>query len=227
MSECESKTNLKFFVGGIPSDVKHRDLYDFFKTYGVVKRITIFNSNKGRKLFGFCFVKFKKTFGNELEDKEHVFNFHGRHLEIDPIVRRSNLKQSVQEKHSRRIFLQNIPREFTQEDLLRVFSKYGPIVNCFVIDRDSTVRLYEHEDDGRSLYKKTNYGYVIFQNKHDAESVIQKRFVILEDKSKIFVKRYCSTINRNNSDEGACADRCPSHESYPIKRNSLSATSAE
>lgn len=201
MSES-NKVCLKYFVGGIPSDVQHKDLYEFFSTYGAVKKITVFNSNKGRKLFGFCFIKFKNIHTNDLNDKRHVFCFKGRQLEVDPIVRRSSLKQSVQEKHAKRVFLQNVPREFTQEDLFRVFSMYGPILNCFVIDRNLSKT--DDKPETNPVKRTNNYGYVIFHRKEDAESLVERRFVQLRDQTRIYIKKYCSTINRNCEVEEGC-----------------------
>ena len=194
---------LKYFVGGIPSDATHKQLFDFFRAYGVVKRITIFNNDArgGRKLYGFCFVKFKKLFIQyALDDKSRLFIFQGRKLEIDSVVRRSNLKQMVQEKHSKRIFLQNIPKALQKADLLKVFSKFGPIVNCFVIEREKTRKYLDSDEPGRGQSWKNNYGYVIFQNKEDADGVLRKRYIELGDKTRIYIKKYSSSINRNNSE---------------------------
>ena len=194
---------LKYFVGGIPSDASHKQLFDFFKSFGVVKRITIFNSDTrgGRKLFGFCFVKFKKLFtSNALDDKSRLFIFQGRKLEIDSVVRRSNLKQMVQEKHSKRIFLQNIPKALQRADLLEVFTKFGPIVNCFVIERQKTRKFLDASDLDTGQSWRNNYGFVIFQNKQDADNVLRKRYIELADKTRIYIKKYSSSINRNNSE---------------------------
>lgn len=201
-----SASNLKYFAGGVPSSVRHKDLYDFFKKYGVVKRITVFNSDSSKKLFGFCFVKFKKVYGGELDLENTEFIFQGRKLEIDHIIRRSNLKQSVQEKHSRRVFLQNVPASFEKADLLKVFSPYGSIANCFTINRDINTKDAKVKGESRQAAK---YGYVIFHSKEDAEFLLQQRFVEINNKTKIYVKRYCSTINRLTS-EGDKANKMPS-----------------
>ena len=201
-----NSSNLKYFAGGVPSSVRHKDLYDFFKKYGVVKRITVFNSDSSKKLFGFCFVKFKKVYGGELDLENTEFIFQGRKLEIDHIIRRSNLKQSVQEKHSRRVFLQNVPASFEKADLMKVFSPYGSIANCFTISRDINNKDAKVKGESRQAAK---YGYVIFHSKEDAELLLQRRFVEINNKMKIYVKRYCSTINRLTS-EGAQAFNMPS-----------------
>jgi RNA recognition motif-containing protein len=200
-----SNAELKFFVGGIPSDVRHRDLYEFFRAYGVVKRVTVFNSDKGKKLFGFCFVKFKKIFGGTLDTKQ-TFLFQGRKLEVDPIVKRSSLKQSVNEKHARRIFLQNLPIHIGKEDVLRIFGRYGEIVNCFVIDRETEDR-QRSGAHSRADPKAPNYGYVIFKTKEQAESLVKLKYVELKNRQRIFVKRYCSTINREASEDKVTSHR--------------------
>ena len=190
-----SNADLKFFVGGILSDVKHRDLYEFFRAYGAVKRVTIFNSDKRKKLFGFCFVKFKKIFGDKL-DTSQTFFFQGRKLEVDPIIKRSSLKKSVSDKHARRIFLQNLPSNLDKDQVIKIFSEYGEIVNCFVINREEDIdnedRYYSRLDD----HMPASYGYVIFKTKEQAESLVRQRYVQLKNKQRIYIKKYCLNINK-------------------------------
>ena len=202
----EPALNLKYFVGGIPSDATQKQLFDYFKAFGVVKRITIFNndSRNGKKLYGFCFVKFKRLFVNySLNDKTRPFVFQGRNLEIDTVIRRSNLRDKVQEKHSRRVFLQNIPKTLEKDDLQKVLSTYGEVINCFIIDREHTRKFLDSPDFDRSQNWKNNYGYVIFERKEDAEYLINQRFIELRNNTRIYIKKYSSSINRNLSEEDA------------------------
>lgn len=204
MSGCSS---LKYFVGGVPSDVKHSDLYGFFKKYGTVKRITVFNSgnSQNKRLYGFCFVKFKKIFGGELDIENTEFIFQGRKLEIDFVRSRNNLKQSVQDKHAKRVFLQNVPPAFEQNDLLRVFSPFGEITNCFTVNRNSSSKV------AGKPQQANKYGYVIFTKKEDAERLLKLKFVEVGSRSRIYVKRYNSTINRLSSEDGMAQSESPSY----------------
>lgn len=194
------KDNLKYFVGGIPSDAKQRDLYEFFKRFGVVKRVTSFNSNESKKLFGFCFVKFKSLYKPDIFDGAHRFHYQGRQIEINPIVRRSDLKQSIEEKHSKRIFIQNIPKQMTENKLYEVFRQFGEIINCFIITREEEMASGEHQmsqvkSAGASY---TNYGYVIFQDQESALKVVEKKHLTLACGTRLFVKKYNSSITRNH-----------------------------
>ena len=199
-------TSLKYFVGGVPSDVKHKDLYDFFKKFGSVKRVTVFNSDHNKKLFGFCFVKFKSLNKGSLDIYNTEFIFQGRKLEIDVLKSRGSLKQSVQEKHSKRVFLQNVPSTFEEDDLFRLFSPFGEIANCFTVNRKPN-----HDDADPSDHRPRSgkYGYVIFSNKEDAESLIRRRFVEVNSRIRIQIKRYSSTINRVDSEENKAIQRPP------------------
>lgn len=194
-----STSNLKYFVGGVPSNVRQKELYDFFRQYGAVKRVTVFNSDKNKKLFGFCFVKFKSVFGGELDLQNTEFVFQGRRLEIDNVIRRSSLKQSVQEKHSKRVFLQNVPLTFDRNDLMEIFSSFGPVANCFTVNRFS--QSGDRETRKSQTESASNYGYVIFRNIKDAEDLLKRRFVDVNSKTRIYIKRYCSTLNRVTSED--------------------------
>ena len=196
----ESQQNLKYFVGGIPSDAKRKDLYDYFKSFGVVQRITILNnSSNSKKLYGFCFVKFKKIYGTSLTDGTRLKRFQGRDLEIDPIIRRSNLKHRVMEKHAKRVFLQNLPKSFTKEDVYNVFVHFGPIANCFVVQRDQ-VKFQQENSSTSKIKRNSNYGYVIFSNNEDVDALLTRKYIELGDKTRIYIKKYSSSINRNNSE---------------------------
>ena len=199
-------TSLKYFVGGVPSDVKHKDLYDFFKKFGSVKRVTVFNSDHNKKLFGFCFVKFKNLYKGRLDTHNTDFIFQGRKLEIDVLKSRGTLKQSVQEKHSRRVFLQNVPSTFEEEDLFRVFSPFGEITNCFTVNRHPK---NEGADPSDHKPRSGKYGYVIFSNQEDAENLIRRRFVEVNNRIRIQIKRYSSNINRVSSEDDKAIQRPP------------------
>lgn len=225
-----SNADLKFFVGGIPSDAAHKELFDFFRTYGIVKRVTLFNSaDSGKRLYGFCFVKFKKLFGGYL-DTNQPFYFRGRNLEIDPLAKRSVLKKSVKEKHEKRVFLQNVPSNFTKDDILEIFSQFGCITNCFIIDRQAQGKGGNFSRAHLALSGKPkycNYGYIIFKSKDDAAYLVAQRYVELENHQKIYVKKYCSTIHRQLSDDGDLSGKDKKSVINPAKINQPGASKLE
>lgn len=212
------KDNLKYFVGGIPSDAKQRDLYEFFKRFGVVKRVTSFNSDESKKLFGFCFVKFKSLYKPDVFDGAHRFHYQGRQIEINPIVRRSGLKQSIEEKHAKRIFIQNIPKEMTENQLYEIFRQFGEIINCFIITREEDMAAGEHKmcQSKPVGASHTNYGYVIFQDKESALKVVEKKHLTLMCGTRLFVKKYNSSITRNHQAFTNCGE-AHSEEQHPYR----------
>ena len=184
----------KFFIGGIPSSVKLEELYEHFGRFGVVKSITAFNSCSKKKLFGFCFVKFQNIFDNEFLNHGEARMFHGRVIEIEPVFRKSKLAQSVQDKHAKRVYLQNIPKYLSEVDLQTIFSQFGYTTNCFIIRRDAS-NLSEFQQ--LKPPTSSNYGYVTFSTKEQAEELIRQRYIQYNN-TKIYVKKYRSLMARDN-----------------------------
>ena len=165
----------------------------------MVKRVTSFNSDESKKLFGFCFVKFKSLYKPDIFDGAHRFHYQGRQIEINPIVRRSGLKQSIEEKHAKRIFVQNIPKYMSEKQLYEVFREFGEIINCFIISREEEKKLLEQQSGqlkpGAS--SNSNYGYVIYQERESAHKVVDRKHLTLPCGTRLFMKKYNSSITRN------------------------------
>ena len=224
--DSNSGSGLKFFVGGVPNEVKRRELLSYFRQFGVVKRITNFNPNHGKKLFGFCFIKFDSLFSDDLYDKSKQFSFLGRNLEIDPIIRRSCLKKRVEERHSKRIFLPELPSELKSEDLLRVFSCFGKITNCFIVERKDKRTLdalsptpSEEGKDRDSTFTKMNYGFVIFEEQQIASKLISVGRVRVDGYLELEIKRYSPGSTKEPFvDEIEIRERKSSKEAEPARQ---------
>lgn len=195
MDAIQGTAGLKFFVGGVPNEAKRRELLAYFRQFGVVKRITNFNPNHGKKLFGFCFVKFESLSSEALFDKSRQFTFAGRTLEVDPIIRRSCLRRRVEERHLRRVFLPALPPQLSKEDLQELFGGFGSIVNCFVVERkDKRATACESAPDGASADSSAgfaNYGYVIFDEQSVAQMLVARGSIRIGPQSMIPIVRYC------------------------------------
>lgn len=195
MNATQGSSGLKFFVGGVPNEVKRRELLAYFRQFGEVKRITNFNPNHGKKLFGFCFVKFDSLSSDALFDKSRQFSFLGRNLEIDPIIRRSCLKRRVEERHLKRVFLPNLPTHLTKEDLVRAFSCFGNLTNCFVVERkEKRCAAGELAPSGAlsdlMAASKSNYGFVIFEEQRVAQMLVSRGSLRIDPCTEVEIVKY-------------------------------------
>lgn len=205
VSSCPeiSSQCLNFFVGGIPSDSQHSDLFGYFKHFGIIKSIIIFNNKalmqktKNKKLLGFCFLKYERLYRQEFSDKSYVFRFAGRVLEIEPLLSKNSLRKVVSNKHSKRVFLQNVPQGITKEDLVPHFELIGPVTKCYVVDRASTRNGKLTKKNG---HKPSNYGCVVFANKSDAQKALTDGSITVNN-SKIYLKKFSPSVAQPQSED--------------------------
>jgi len=187
MSEWGS---LKFFVGGVPSDTKKRELLGLLRQYGVVSRITNFNPTRGKKLLGFCFVRFECLYSDDIYIKEKEIKFKGRSLEIDPIVRRSCLKKRVEEKHLRRVYLPCVPNGMQEDDLRKIFNNYGKVTNCYLVESRDRKPKEELEDSSSAPKILRSYAFVIFEDASVAQKIIAMKNLLISSTTYLEVKKY-------------------------------------
>jgi len=177
---------VKFFVGGIPGEVKKKLLKAYFSHFGKVKKITTFNSNKSQRLLGYCFVYFEHLDDFSLYDQTKEFVFRGRYLQIEPVVKNSNLKKALEEKHQKRVYVPGVPLSWEDQDLFQFFSTIGPVDNAFIVKRKARGKVQASTivpSDGQigmhklmhpTSFDRSNYGFVIFSEASYALKLIEK-----------------------------------------------------
>lgn len=196
MSEKQVSTGLKFFVGGIPIDTKKKDLQDYFQSFGKVRKVTRFNPNHGRKLSGFCFIKFDTLYSDKIYDKSCQFKFKDRVLEIDPVLRRRLLRRQAGERFANKIFLPHLPPSLSKEDLILIFSCYSTVTNCVIIERkQAALRIREdvgceHEKLMHTNQPTFNFGFICFEKREAAQMLIEQGSVQLDSKTILEIQRY-------------------------------------
>ncbi|KAL4309732.1 hypothetical protein GQ457_01G038600 [Hibiscus cannabinus] len=113
------------YIGGIPHDVSQDDLKGFCESVGEVTEVRIMKGKDSSENKGFAFVTFRSV---ELADKaiDELNNaeFKGKKIRCS----------TSQSKH--RLFIGNIPRSWSEEDLRKVVSKVGPGVTGLELVKD-------------------------------------------------------------------------------------------
>lgn len=185
----------KYFVGGIPSDVNYWELNNFFQQFGVLHKVTNLNStNAGTKTVGYCFVKFLSLNDNCPFLKGESVLFKGRSLDIAPIIRRTKLKRYIQEKHDKRLFINNIPVYITSDDLLDLFSKFGTVAKCYIVPRmhrtSDESSMSSHPSEYHYSGNLKNYGYVTFTSNEPVKYLTEIRFLTIPSGERLNIHSY-------------------------------------
>ena len=153
------KTN-KIFIGGLRKDTKEEELFNFLSQYVKIENI-IFRKKTGYKqlCIGYAIIEIPEEEANNLY-KESLF-FKGRFIKCIPHLEGSELKSHLSKLNSRRILVQNLPMDVTDQKLINYFKKFGLVENAYISNHHSRADM----DNIR--------GYVIFKNNGFASEALK------------------------------------------------------
>lgn len=156
-------TAYKIFVGGLDVETTEEDLTEYFSKFGKVVERLIKVDLKTKKSRGFGFIGFKSPDSVEkvLEHNEHKIN--GKKIDCKLAMSKEeaySLNKNLKET-CRKIYVSNIPRDITRDDLDNFFNQNGSVVEINLMFKK----------------KETGFCYVIFRDEQDAVNLINKRLV--------------------------------------------------
>ncbi|KAK2364388.1 heterogeneous nuclear ribonucleoprotein Q [Trifolium repens] len=137
------------YIGGIPHEVSEKDLRVFCQSVGEVAQVRIM---KGKESNGYAFVTFKtKELASKAMEELNNSEFKGKKIKCSP----------SQVKH--RLFMGNVPKDWTVEDMKKVVAKVGPGV--------ISVELLK---DPQSSSRNRGFAFIEYHNHACAEYSRQK-----------------------------------------------------
>lgn len=148
------KQSLKLFVGGLDESITENDLAVYFGRFGRVVDKQIKMDQKTLRSRGFGFVSFKQpeSVAEVFATQPHFIN--GCKIDCKPAKSKEESQQESIELRgtNRKIFVSNIPKNSTHNEVLQLFGQFGPI------------------EDLNLMYKKkeTGFCYITFSNQEAA-----------------------------------------------------------
>jgi RNA recognition motif-containing protein len=152
---------IQLFVGGLPSQVTEKILYDHFSQYGKLVECRLVLDKNTLKSRGFGFVSFQNNQALHVVT-QITHKLCGKEVECKPALSKQDSNQRVNEEKSKKVFVGGLPLEATESDLYDYFKKFGDIKACRII--------YKHES---SISR--GFGFVIFGTKEIADEVLMKK----------------------------------------------------
>lgn len=148
----------KVFIGGLPVRADKDEIINFFSEYGTVLGCKMKKNQQTGRSLGFAYLTVK-----EQETYEYLLNnnieFQGRMIDIKPRWTKKELANNIENQKLKKIFINNIPSECSNEDLQTYFSRFGRVSNSYVI-RDAETQ------------ESKGYGYILFHNRSDCEAAL-------------------------------------------------------
>ena len=154
------------YIGGIPGNFSERDVLSYFQQFTPLAKFTMITSparSLPNSYFGYLMLPADAI--GEVRSYQHYFG--EQRIVCEEYLgdeRSSNLRNSLKR---RRVFVRNIKKNISDDDLHRVFSKFGAVESAFIIKDHLTG-------------KSRSFGYVTFQDEQPAFALVAKGTLLIK-----------------------------------------------
>ena len=161
----------KIYISNLPKNYTTENLNKLCHEYGEVQSCNIFIDNLGKN-FGII------QFSSENEAKDVVNKLDGKEIEgVKLIVKlyqtKFEHKQFLENCNSKcNLHIRNIPFTAKEEDIIKVFSKYGNVTSVR-IEKNKIEKKEKDKDDTKIELVSKGFGYVSFDNPESAQKAIE------------------------------------------------------
>ena len=149
-----------------------------FQIFGEISSVE-FKNKATSDSTGHCIIKFvdPESVSRALSAKIHYLE--GKVLECRPVLEGEALERTLQEFDSMRLFLRNIPKSATEEDVVSEFEQLGiRIKNFYIVETRS-----------RGKRRNTNIGFLTVFDREDAQKLVDHKNVKIGKKT-LTIMRY-------------------------------------
>lgn len=205
-----SSTNL--FVKGVPFNVQPREFYEFFMKFGDISSAKLNENEQGNHL-GYGYV----TYYNPESAEAAINNCNGKViwkslLQVD-YFKKKNERISTSGPEVYKIYITNLPGDFTEQDIINLTKEFGAIIDCAIkvekIGRRYALVCYNTEEAAikakQNLNKKNIRGYNLYCYIMDDKSPVEpnnnynKNKINDTQKNQRFFQRAIPGFRNNNS----------------------------
>ena len=170
-----SNDNQKIYISNFPDKYNESDITKLCSEYGKVENCNIFLDNLAKK-FGII------QFSSENEAKEALNKLNEKEIDGKKIMARlfqtkyehkqylQNSTKRINEQNANcNLYIKNIPLTAKEEDLNRIFSKYGNVISV-KIEKN---KIEKKDDKGKFELVSKGFGYLSFDKPESAKNAIE------------------------------------------------------
>lgn len=167
------------FVKKVSKSVSHKEFHDHFTQFGNVISAKLAEDDEG-EVIGYGFVLYDSAEGAEKAIKSvNGVEFKGKKLFAGTFIK-NKPKTTVQFNN---IYVRNIPKSFSKDDIEKFFSKFGAIGSMIVQEPDPKA-LEKLPEDKRAGILEHKYAFICFKDFDAAKRVVNEvPFYKLNDKA--------------------------------------------
>jgi protein sex-lethal len=119
---ARKKTSL--IVNYLPQTFLDNDLVELFSPYGQLENVRVMRDRKTGYSFGYGFVNYVK----EEDAAEAIQNLNGLRVADNKTIRVTLARPPSENIKDTNLYITNLPRDITEDELVNLFSPYGTIV---------------------------------------------------------------------------------------------------
>lgn len=174
----KDKITANLFIKNLHEDIKTKDLYDHFISFGKISSCKVKYRNSG-KCKGYGYVQFEvKESAEKALSSANGSALKGLKIEVSPYKPPKERNSSIAKYNN--LFVKCIPKKYTNENLKELFSEHGEIISAVVI-KDRT------ED-----IENKGFGFVCFKSADDARKAEEKKNQYKIEGQELFVVKALS-----------------------------------
>ena len=155
-----NKIENNIFVKRIPKDVSAKEFYEYFNKFGHIISAKLAEDEEGETM-GFGFVLYDSVDGAKRAIKEcNGKEWNGKKLYVSQFIKNRPRK----EPKFNNIYVKNIPKVWSENDLKKYFSKYGEIGSMIIREVDAAKLKKELPEAKRKNILNHKYAFVCYKS---------------------------------------------------------------
>ena len=194
------KLNIKdstraLFVRRLPSRIRKNELRKMFSEFGRVSNIFV-KRNKRKEDSDTAIIEMDSNHAvREILRRKDRIRPKNKPVEISPYLSRKELESKNLEEGMKKIYLSNIPLEFTNGDLARSLEAFGKVNDALISVKDEPKR------------DKDNFGFVSFATTKSVSQALQAGYIEVETSQvnnhqiliKPFILKFGVSLSKNGT----------------------------
>lgn len=163
MSSTTNNT-LKVFIGSIPQKITSQDLEEYFKNFPGVTKIKM-NKKPGCQQNNTAIIRFDNEESYNLALKEKTITLKQESLNVQHYFKGQKLVDVEEDISKRRIYVDRIPFDTTDQELREFFSEFGTVETGYVCS-------YRRRDNADN-----DYGFITMKDAREAQNLLEMKNV--------------------------------------------------
>lgn len=168
-SGVKNKEKFNIFVKKIPKEVTHKEFHEYYAKFGNIVSLRLAEDDEGESMgYGFVMYETEEEANKAIKETDGV-EFHGKKLFVGKFIKNKPRKPV----EFNNLFVKNIPKDYSDEKIKAIFSKYGELGSCLV-NKPKTNIDSKVPEEKKQLILNHKSGFICFKKAEAAMKAIRE-----------------------------------------------------